>query len=234
MRRSLSLALAAGLIALMSTGDASAQQRQQQRERGAQDKAAQDAARQRRIDEEMALDNLPLPDVANAGPCPFVKVLYDASRYIEFKDGRQASANVIFSGELEGVSATCAYKDGEPITVTLMPTFSFGRGPQATTPTRQFGYWVAVTDRDEIVLNKQWMSVAPTFAAGKDRVVATGEITRITIPRKDNTVSGANFEILVGFEVTPQMADFNRQGTRFTVNSAGGTQAAAAVSPPAR
>jgi hypothetical protein len=227
MRRSLALALAAGLIALTSTGDAFAQQR---RDRSA-DKAAEDAARQKRIDEEMALDNLPLPDVANAGPCPFVKILYDAARYVEFKDNRQASAAVVFSGELEGVSAYCAYKAGEPITVTLMPTFSFGRGPQATTPTRQFQYWVAVTNRDEAVLNKQWMSVAPVFPAGKDRVVTTGETTQITIPRKDDTVSGANFEILVGFEVTPQMAEFNRQGSRFTVTSAG---TAAAGTPAAQ
>ena len=216
MRRSLALVLAAGLIALTSNGEVFAQQQ------NSADKAAEDAARQRRIDEEMALDNLPLPDVANAGPCPFVKVLYDASRFIDFKDGRQASAAVVFSGELEGVSATCAYKEGEPITVTLLPTFSFGRGPQATTPTRQFQYWVAVTNRDESVLNKQWMTVTPTFPAGKDRVVAVGETTQITIPRKDDTVSGANFEVLVGFEVTPQMAEFNRQGSRFTVTSAGG------------
>jgi hypothetical protein len=221
MRRSFALVLAAGLIALTSSGDAFAQKK-----KPGPDKAAEDAARQKRIDEEMALDNLPLPDVANAGPCPFVKILYDAARYVEFKDNRQASAAVVFSGELEGVSATCAYKAGEPITVTLMPTFSFGRGPQATTPTRQFQYWVAVTNRDEGVLNKQWMSVAPTFPAGKDRVVATGETTQITIPRKDDTVSGANFEILVGFEVTPQMAEFNRQGSRFTVTSAGTTAAA--------
>jgi hypothetical protein len=226
MRRSFALALAAGLIALSSTGAAFAQQR----DRSA-DKAEEDAARQRRIDEEMALDNLPLPDVANAGPCPFVKILYDAARYIEFKDGRAASANVVFSGELEGVTARCAYKAGEPITVTLLPTFSFGRGPQATTPTRQFQYWVAVTSRDESVIDKQWMSVTPTFPAGKDRVVTPGETTQITIPRKDDSVSGANFEILVGFEVTPQMAEFNRQGSRFTVTSAG---TAAAETTPAQ
>jgi len=226
MRRSFALALAAGLIALSSTSAAFAQQR----DRSA-DKAEEDAARQRRIDEEMALDNLPLPDVANAGPCPFVKILYDAARYIEFKDGRAASANVVFSGELEGVTARCAYKAGEPITVTLLPTFSFGRGPQATTPTRQFQYWVAVTSRDESVIDKQWMSVTPTFTAGKDRVVAPGETTQITIPRKDDSVSGANFEILVGFEVTPQMAEFNRQGSRFTVTSAG---TAAAETTPAQ
>ena len=225
MRRSLALALAAGLIALTSTGEVMAQQRER-------DTAAEDAARQRRIDEEMALDNLPLPDIANAGPCPFVKVLYDAARFIEFKDGRQASANVVFSGELEGVTARCAYKAGEPITVTLLPTFSFGRGPQATTATRQFQYWVAVTSRDESVLSKQWMTVTPTFPEGKERVVTPGETTQITIPRKDDTVSGANFEILVGFEVTPQMAAFNRDGKRFRLNAGAQSASAGTTTPP--
>ena len=91
MRRSLALALAAGLIALTSNGDAFAQQQ------GSADKAAEDAARQRRIDEEMALDNLPLPDVANAGPCPFVKVLYDAGRYHEFEGGRETASAVMLT-----------------------------------------------------------------------------------------------------------------------------------------
>lgn len=226
MRRSLALTLAAGLVTLTLAGDAFAQRR------GTGDKAADDAARQRRIDEEMALENLPLPDVANAGPCPFVKVLYDASRYIDFKDGKASTANVFFSGELEGVSASCAYKAGEPITVRVMPTFSFGRGPQATTPSREFSYWIAVTDRNQSVLAKQWMTVTPAFPIGKDRMVTVGETTQITIPRVDDTVSGGNFEVLVGFEVTPQMADFNRQGSRFTVNSTPSAQAAAAGTPP--
>ena len=33
------------------------------------------------------------------------------------------------------------------------------------------------------------------------------------------TTSGANFEILVGFDVTPEMAAFNRDGKRFRLNA---------------
>ena len=33
------------------------------------------------------------------------------------------------------------------------------------------------------------------------------------------TTSGANFEVLVGFDVTPQMAAFNRDGKRFRLNA---------------
>jgi hypothetical protein len=42
----------------------------------------------------------------------------------------------------------------------------------------------------------------------------------IVIPRATATVSGANFEILVGFDVTPEMAAFNREGKRFRPNVA--------------
>ena len=36
----------------------------------------------------------PLSQRANAGPCPYVKILYDAARYVEMTDGRPAVANV--------------------------------------------------------------------------------------------------------------------------------------------
>ena len=47
------------------------------------------------------------------------------------------------------------------------------------------------------------------------------------------TTSGANFEILVGFDVTPQMAAFNRLGKRFRPN-AGATTLAAGTPAPRR
>jgi hypothetical protein len=58
-----------------------------------------------------------------------------------------------------------------------------------------------------------------TFPAGRDRVRMADEFKGITIPRAGPKVSGANFEILTGFEVTPAMADFNRQGKRFKANA---------------
>ena len=57
-----------------------------------------------------------------------------------------------------------------------------------------------------------------TFPVGEDRVYVTETIGCITIPRAGLTTSGSNFEVLVGFEVTPQMAAFNRDGKRFRLN----------------
>jgi hypothetical protein len=191
-----------------------------------QERQEQDAAKKKKRDAEWNDIQAPLPALRNAGPCPYVKVLYDAARYIDFKEDREASANVAYSGEIQGISAGCQYKDDEPIRVQMEILFELGKGPQATGDTKTYRYWVAVTQRNKMVITKEYFDLPVKFPAGQDRVYATEEIGEITIPRADATTSGANFEILVGFDVTPQMADFNRAGKRFRVNAGTATAAA--------
>jgi hypothetical protein len=176
-------------------------------------------AKKKKSKEEWSDSQAPLPAMRNAGPCPFVKALYDASRYVEFKDNREASANVGFTGEIQGISSGCQYKDDQPIQVTMDILFELGKGPQATENSKTFRYWIAVTDRNREVIAKQHFDLPVKFAAGQDRIYATDKIQTITIPRGAQNTSGANFEVLVGFDVTPQMAAFNREGKRFRVNA---------------
>ena len=177
-----------------------------------------DTAKKKKRDEEWGDKQAPLPAMRNAGPCPFVKTLYDAARYIEFKDGREASASVAYTGEIQGVSAGCAYKSDEPIRVNMQILFELGRGPQAEAGSKTYHYWVAVTDRNREVIAKQMFDLPVSFPAGQDRIYKTETIKQIVIPRATATVSGANFEVLVGFDVTPEMAAFNRDGKRFRAN----------------
>ena len=190
-----------------------------------QDDDAEAAKREKRA-EEWGDKQAPLPSMRNAGPCPFVKTLYDAARYVEFKDNREASANVGFTGEIQGVSAACEYKSEEPIKVKMEVLFELGRGPQAGGASKTYRYWVAVTDRDREVIAKQTFDLPVSFPAGQDRLYRTENLKQIVIPRSKATVSGANFEVLVGFEVTPEMAAFNRDGKRFRA-SVGGAAAQA-------
>ncbi len=190
----------------------------------------QDDAKRRKREQEFGNLNTPLPQLKNAGPCPYVKVLYDAARYIDFKDNVQGSAAVRYSGEIQNISSVCAYKSDQPITVQARVLFELGRGPQAEGRSRTYRYWVAVTDRNHAVLEKTTFDLPVSFPAGQDRVYATENISRIVIPRKDANVSGANFEILVGFEVTPELAAFNRDGKRFRPN-AGQTPQASTAQP---
>jgi hypothetical protein len=184
---------------------------------GGDDQEDQEAKKQK-SKEEWELKQAPLPGKKNAGPCPFAKVLYDAARYAEFKDGREASNAVAYTGEIEDLAAECDYKASEPIKVKLAVRFAFGRGPEASGAHKNYTYWVAVTHRNREVLAKEYFTVPVSFS-GQDRVGMVDHVSGITIPRANNTVSGENFEILVGFDVTPEMAEFNRQGKRFRINA---------------
>ena len=97
----------------------------------------------------------PLSRRANAGPCPYVKILYDAARYVELADNRAAVANVGYTGEIEGLAADCSYRGDEPITVQVNVLFNLGRGPMADSGRHTYRYWIAVTERNRAVLAKQ-------------------------------------------------------------------------------
>lgn len=217
MRRSLLVAAAvlAAVTTIPQTSMAQANRRQ-----GEADRQQEEADKRKKRDAEWGDSRAPLQALRNAGPCPFVKVLYDAGRYVEFKDNREASAAVAYSGEIQGVSAGCQYKDDEPIRVQMEILFELGKGPQAQSSQKNYRYWIAVTKRNDAVLTKQYFDLPVTFGEGQERVYATEEIGEIVIPRAGLTTSGANFEVLVGFDVTPQMAAFNREGKRFRVNAA--------------
>ncbi|HYE44750.1 MAG TPA: Tat pathway signal sequence domain protein [Caulobacter sp.] len=210
MRRLLTVLLA-GLI-VVSVAPAVAQNRRDA-DREQDEKNAKKKARDREWNQPEA----PLPQLRNAGPCPYVKVLYDAGRYVEFEGGRESAGTVVYSGEIQGLSSGCEYKDAEPIRVSMELLFGLGKGPKATSDRKTYRYWVAVTQRNQGVIAKEYFDLPVKFDG--DRALVTEKIEGIVIPRASLETSGANFEVLVGFDVTPQMAEFNRDGKRFRVTA---------------
>ena len=180
---------------------------------------AEQAAKKKKKEKEWNTAQAPLPNVKNAGPCPYVKVLYDASRYMEMKGGAESANAAAYTGEIQNVQSDCQYRGAEPIRVQMQVNFQLGRGPQAPGANKTYKYWVAVTRRNEAVIAKSDFDLNVDFPAGADRVAVSDRIDTITIPRRDAKVGGGNFEILVGFDVTPEMAAFNRDGKRFRVNA---------------
>ena len=198
-------------------------EREDDAKRAAQE--AQDRKKKQKA-KEWTLSNAPLPDVKNAGPCPYVKVLYDASRYVELKDNKEQSASVGWTGEIQNLNSDCRYKSAEPISVKMNINFALGKGPQAQGSSHTYRYWVAVTGLGNTILAKEYFDLPVRFEAGQDRAAVSQLIDTIQIPRADRTVTGSNFEVLVGFDITPEMADFNRDGKRFRVNAAPAVAAA--------
>ena len=211
--------------ALSCAVPASAQIGAPQRPGGQDDDQA--AERRRKQQQQWELRQGRLPGERNAGPCPFVKVLYDAARYVEFAEAREAAGAVAWTGEIQGLNANCRYRGDDPIQVEVELLFSFGKGPRAEGDSKTYRYWVAVTERNRTVLAKEWFDINAEFERGRDRVDYRERLGGITIPRASEGVSGSNFEILVGFEVTPEMAAFNREGKRFRVNAGAAAEQAA-------
>jgi hypothetical protein len=226
MRRQLLFAACLAFVSIAPAFSAHAAQADDDARRRAQADAERKKSEKAK---QWALPRADLPNVKNVGPCPYVKVLYDAARYMEFKDGKQLPAAVGFTGEIAGVRAVCEYKADEPISVKLAVDFALGRGPMATGSTKDYRYWVAVTERNAMVIAKEDFAVHGEFKDGADRVNVSDVLEGITIPRASTTTSGGNFEILIGFDVTPEMASFNRDGKRFRANATAVAQAGQAA-----
>ncbi len=158
-----------------------------------------------------------LEEKKNIGPCPAALVLWDAARKVEIH-GAEKYENVGFTGELLGTRSFCKYYDDNPLTADLDIDMAFGRGPAAEGDTKEYKYFISVVRKDMAVINKQVFSTNIRFKSGEQIVYRTEHFGKITIPRAKENTSGSNFEIIVGFELTPEELEFSRSGKRFRLN----------------
>lgn len=156
----------------------------------------------------------------NAGPCPVAGSIYDAARYVKFDGAGELYSNIEYTGEITDVRLFCRYTDDIPLVAEVEIDFAFGKGPRAGADRHTYPYFVAVTRRNGKVLARETFATEAEFrgqpVTGKSELV-----NRITIPRADGSISGVNFEIVVGFELTPEQLEFNRAGKRFRLDAAG-------------
>lgn len=155
----------------------------------------------------------------NAGPCPSAGSVYGAERVVEFADNATGRySEIAYTGEIVGVKLFCRYADGDPIIAEVDIDFAFGKGPQASADAHDYTYFVAVTRRNRRILQKTRFTTRADFNGQK--VTGTREvIDTIRIPRVDETISGANFEVLVGFELSDEQLEFNRAGKRYRLDA---------------
>jgi hypothetical protein len=151
------------------------------------------------------------------GPCPVAGSLYEASRLVEVA-GAERHENVGFTAEIEGVKGYCRYVGDNPITMELDIDFAYGRGPKAAADSRAYPYFIAVTRRDRAVIARQVYDQQVRFGRGETVVRKRVRVEGIVIPRAEEVTAGSNFEVIVGFELTPEQLAFNRAGKRFRMN----------------
>lgn len=155
----------------------------------------------------------------NAGPCPAAASLYEAQRVVKLDGTGELFSDITYTGEINAVRLFCRYADDDPIIAEVEIDFAYGKGPAATGNSETYEFFVAVTRTNRAVIEKQVFPVEVRFPPGQTVVGKRELIGRIQIPRADNTVSGANFEVLVGFELTPEQLAFNTSGKRFLLGA---------------
>lgn len=154
----------------------------------------------------------------NAGPCPPIGALYDSARYVSFDGAGELYSNIEYTGEVIDARIYCRYVGDDPLEAEIEVDFAFGKGPASTSNTHAYPYYVAVTRRNGKVLAKQYFNVEADFG-GNSLDGKTEVLGRIQIPRADESISGTNFEVIVGFDLSEEQLEFNRAGKRFRMDA---------------
>jgi len=144
-------------------------------------------------------------------PCPRAVVADGAGRLIKFNGAGKELADVAFEAEILELTGTCGYDD-ESIDVELNVEIVAGRGPAATGDVAAFNYFVAVARADKTILAREGFDAAIELPSDQTRAGIFEEIEQ-TIPIQEGE-SGENYVIVVGFEMTPEELDFNRERER--------------------
>ena len=150
---------------------------------------------------------------APSGPCPNVAILNDAASVTQFKPGPGRDLiDIEYEAEIVQVEPDCSYGRDGRITATTTLGIIATRGPAARSDNANFVFFVAVVDQNQRVLARERFESALQFAASQRRAGVEEEIEEL-IPLAAG-LSGANYEILVGFELTGEQLEFNRARSR--------------------
>jgi hypothetical protein len=156
-----------------------------------------------------SLDFNPEPEIPP--PCPRAVVGEGAGRLTRFDGNGKDPINVLFEAEIGDLAGTCIYDDTE-ISVDMQIQIIASRGAAATGDSANVNYFIAVTRTDKTILAREAFDVAIELPGNQTRNEIIEEIEQ-TIPIPEG-YSGASLVILVGFEMTPEELEFNRQQGR--------------------
>jgi hypothetical protein len=145
--------------------------------------------------------------------CPRVGVLYDAAKLTEFTSGASTElANLAYDSEISDAFTECEY-DGDEVVSKIEFALDMWAGPAAPAVEKEFRYFIVVTELNQRVLTKEYFTYRANFNKAR-RVYEVKEIDGIRIPYK-RLGRGDLYEILIGWDLTPEQIEYNRTHTPF-------------------
>ena len=151
------------------------------------------------------------------GRCPRVEVVNDLRSVSEFSDiSDKGDYNLISRAVLAKINSACSY-EAKSVTVDLKMAFEGTLGPRGRmsatdTPYFSYPFFVAVTSPGGDIMAKEIFSANMTYPVGQNRQTYHENMRQI-IP-VENQTRGERYKILVGFQLSADQLEFNRNTQR--------------------
>ena len=153
-------------------------------------------------------------------PCPDVAIVPDAEYVTKFTPGTGRDLiDVAAEARMLDIVGACEHSfaknsDTGTLLVELQVQMQARRGPGERARRAEFEYFVTLLDRQtRDILQKNIFRVAAEFPGNQTTVQLLDSPVGLTVPlAKDRR--GPNYEILVGFQLTPNELEFNRKTER--------------------
>lgn len=147
-------------------------------------------------------------------PCPQISMLADTSRVTKFRDGPGRDiTDIEYEAEIGAYTGECVYKDDDSVQMTLTVAIDAMRGPAAPGNAAEPSYFIAIPEFYPSPAAKSVLPVRIEFPENISKVRFRDEDIVMRIPLKGK--KGAEYEVFLGFQLTPDQLDYNRrQGLR--------------------
>jgi hypothetical protein len=147
--------------------------------------------------------------------CPRIQLLKDTDTITAYRAGPGRDiTDIRFEADLKGFAGECEYvgKDGvySAVNVTLKVAFDITRGPAEKGRTIDVAYFVAVPEFYPKPAGRQDFTARVSFPENRNSIRIIDEEVEISIPLSA-TRKGPGSKIYIGFQLTPDQIEFNRQ-----------------------
>jgi len=149
---------------------------------------------------------------AFAPACPGAAIVRDAADLSRYRGAGRDLTDTVVEGRITGINGNCKRDGADTVVTTVQVGIELMRGPAAPGRRAELAYFVAVLDGDRI-LDKQVFPLRAEFPANADRLRLTGDDVELRLQVKPDKTAAA-YRIQVGFQLTPEELERNRQRGR--------------------
>ncbi len=144
-----------------------------------------------------------------APACPQTGILRDGSDLTRFRSTGTDLTDMVIDGRITGLSGKCALDDPTHLRTSISVAMDLTRGPAALGRQADVTYFISVS-KGQAILDKADYTFTVNFPRNGDRQGLRGEQIDLVLPI-DAKTTGADYRILVGFQLTPEQLAFNRR-----------------------